>query len=244
MFKNMITDREKMLLDRIQNDCKEIHLFNPPVCFLSYEVKDKNGIQIDAVTMLSKSWVRNFYNLIATSAMGVRPNQLSGQYGEGSLLAKNTGGSIQSVTGYILCPAYDTYWLGHKESYLGEANDINRGIVIGSSDAAEDFDHHRLSSIIESGTSAGQISYQRQDEPTILYDAAQKKYIVTHKRIFNNNGSAPVEIKEIGWYRHYIGGSGSKSIIMLSRDVLQTAVSVPASGQFTAIYTLEMVFPA
>lgn len=261
-FKNHITKEELQTIDRIRDDCKKLHILNPPACFLSYDLKDADGKQIEAHHMLSKSWVRNFYVIMAQILMGASyktgsadPDALT--YGPGTLCPANISGDVPNPVGGIspensmqvpigLFGTSQTAVAGKMDSVLGPLN-TTRGIVLGSSDSPETFESFALSSIIPSGAAAGQLSYQAQINPEFIYDAATGKYTIIHRRIFNNNSGEPIIVKEIGWYRlfgyHNYSDKVRADTYLLSRDVLPAPVSIPDAGQFTVSYTLEQIFP-
>lgn len=261
-FKNHITKEEIQTIDRIRDDCKKLHILNPPACFLSYDLKDADGKQIEAHHMLSKSWVRNFYVIMAQILMGASyktgsadPDALT--YGPGTLCPANISGDVPNPSGGS--STVDSMQVpigsgsspsapipGKMDGVLGALN-TTIGIVLGSSDSPETFESFALSSIITSGAAAGQLSYQAQINPEFIYDAATGKYTIIHRRIFNNNSGDPITVKEIGWYRnfgwHRSSYNTNTGVYLLSRDVLPAPVSIPDAGQFTVSYTLEQIFP-
>lgn len=256
-FKNHITKEELQTIDRIRDDCKKLHILNPPACFLSYDLKDADGKQIEAHHMLSKSWVRNFYVIMAQILMGASfktgsadPDALT--YGPGTLCTANISGAVPKTSRDSMQVPLGLWGTdlkgiaGKMDSVLGELN-TTMGIVLGSSDSPETFESAALSSIITSGAAAGQLSYQAQINPEFIYDAATGKYTIIHKRIFNNNSGEPIIVKEIGWYRRFGWHDTSDRVrsdtYLLSRDVLPAPVSIPDAGQFTVSYTLEQIFP-
>lgn len=242
MFKNHVTQDDLKTIDRIRKDCGKLHILQPPTCFLSYELLDADGKQIESHNMLSKSWVRNFYNYIAANAMGVVSSALPEPYGPGSLVIGG-GPSNQSYIVYPSDPSgtsADTK-PGRISGVLGAANVDSYGILVGSSDEAESFESIGLGSKILSGAVAGKISYQQQENPSIEYDPASKKYTTRHSRFFNNNSGSDIVIKEIGWSRYL--GWYLPYAVFIARDVLPSPITVPNAGQFKVTYTVEMVYP-
>lgn len=248
-YVNHITREELDTINRIRDDCSKLHIMQPPACFLSYEVKDADGNIIEGHNMLSKSWVRNFYNFMLQNLIGIPANYngtvIDDAYGPGKVGLKNWIGIASIGTAMTSHTAPGVVTMGALSSVLGSSNDNQVGIIIGSSNAAESFEDYQLGSILASGIGAGQMSYQPQSLATLTYDAGTKKYTGVHSRIFNNNTGAAIDIKEVGWsWALAMASNDPHSKFLVSRDVLPSTVTVPPSGQLTVTYTLEQIFPA
>lgn len=219
---NLLTQADRDMFDRIDRDCLAMHVVPPPKTFLKLEVVGADGVPLETYKDRAHSWVRNAYN--AMSYFGTRLVGGGGSYGSGSLKAKNMAG-FESNNNAILQLSY----------YDSSAGDAQNGIIVGSGSADESFESTTLSTLINSGSTAGTLVYQAGTYTYWSYDSDSKKWSMQHKRIFNNNSGGTITVTECGT---------AITNFLTSRDLLASAVTVPNGGQLTVTYTIEMTFPA
>lgn len=223
---NNDTPELRKRIDSVIKECVDLHIPPPPVTWINIKVEDDKGNIVNDRTEKANSWVRNFYNSMALF-LGL-PAITTGSYGEGSLRFKTTAGSEVNV------PALGTA-LPPRGASVG---DVTAGIVVGTGTGAESFESYNLESLIENGTSAGQLSYQAGSVNTPSYNSELKKWTQTIVRIMNNNTAETITVAEVGIIAY---SSGSR---LIERSLLSEAVNVPPANKITVTYTIEMTFPA
>lgn len=226
---NHITEEEKIKLARITQDCLDTHVFNPPKAFVNLAVFDKNGQEIERHELLSKSWTRNFYNMLFCLFTSTPTSYFGAIFGEGYLACKQTSASVFSSTSFSL----------GNGAFIGQIGSTANGILAGTSDAAETLESYILGSLIAHGTGAGQLSYTAQDATSVSYNSGTKKMTGTLRRYLNNNSGAAITVKEIGLVSDY-----STPKLLQNRDVLPSPVTVPNGGQLKVEYLIEMTYPS
>lgn len=228
---NLITPEDMATFDRIDRDCLKMHVCPPPKTFINMKVHDASGNLTLDMDMPSRSWVRNAYNYMAMQFLGVSADSGGTTFGEGKLPLKDTSGAIKQTS--------NIYYTSSTINYAPTATTGVTGIQVGSSATAESFEHNELAAMITSGSAAGELNYQAMSPGVATYDSGTKKWTVVHSRIFNNNSGGDVTVNETAWV-----WSISSSYIMVSRDLLPSAVTVSNAAQLTVTYTIEMTFPA
>ena len=121
----------------------------------------------------------------------------------------------------------DSYWnagVGHV-----------RGVVVGSGTTASDFNDTKLETVIDHGTSAGELEYGDQSETTNETDG---EYDVEVSRTFSNNSGGNVTVNEIGIYGSTNAtASATTNMHMLLREVLGSGITIPDAGSMTVDIT-------
>lgn len=117
----------------------------------------------------------------------------------------------------------------------GQGND-NRGIVVGSGNAAEDFEANCLDSRIHAGYGDGELYYDVTDQPVDLNPADYGTHNeLTLSRRFVNYTDTPITIREFGLYiqsTYSVGGDdASVAYFMVLRDVLSPPLVVLNGGE-------------
>lgn len=232
---NLLTEKDREVFDRIDRDCLAMHVPTSPKTFIELSVTDENGIEVERYTDRAHSWVRNAYNALFSMFGVAVSNSGSNSYGAGGLVVKNTAGTAVEGSATTLLT------LGKSLSnQLGAIGSAAMGVVVGSSDSAESFDSHVLNTLIANGNSAGQMAYQAEASPSVVYDSETKKWTCVRSRVINNNSGSPIVVNEVG----IIGLLDIVQNVLITRDLLASPVTVPNSGQLTVTYTIEMTFPA
>jgi hypothetical protein len=179
----------------------------------------------------SHTWVRNYYNLIFTHCSGIK-DYTSATYGAGDLNFRAINGTVYGDNGTMRTSLPELIPLA---TYTDTA-----GILIGTSSAAYSFDDYALGAKIAHGTGSGQMSYQFMEQQTPVYISGTKEWVQTAKRVFNNNSSGAIGVKEVGWgFR-----SSAGNFTLLARDVLGSTDTINVGGQYTVTYTVKLTFPA
>jgi hypothetical protein len=209
---------EEIALERIAKKAKKLEIPPPVLCFYEVEMEDIN------IKAPSKSFVRNFYNLMTHTSIYFYTGST---YGEGSTVLRNTSGSNGSTD--------RIYGLS---SYLGGIGATSFGIVVGSGSNAVTFEDHKLQTQISHGTSSGQLSYQETVIENVWYDSGT--FYCTLRRAFNNYSGGTVTVREIGLYASLSGSTSDYA--MLARDVLGTAANIPHEKKLTVRYTFQCPF--
>jgi len=204
----------------------------------------------------SHSWTRNAYNLIFCQLGSCNPTDAA--FGSGKLSYKITNGTIKYYIGSDTSNEYGA-WVTYIDYYDVEtrenesagrgsraaANDAGHGLVVGSSNAAEDFDHFALQSPIANGLGAGQLSMIAQEAPVLSYDAGTKTLTDTLVRFMNNNSGGEITVGEVGLIvKMQTGTAYSMSNFLFSRDVLDPVVVIPDAGQIRIQYQISLAYPA
>jgi len=207
---------------------------SPPRTTVMAEITGVDGNVKLKQTMLSKSWVRNAYCWCIGQMGGLVSTQGGTTYGVGTLVLKDIGGSDYSSGSYV---AYIQSW----GNYTGIANLTTRGIVIGTGDTAESFEHHSLASKIANGKGAGQMQYLAQAAALFLYDSANKKYTARHVRGFSNNSGGSITVKETGMDFQF--NAPATAQFMVCRDLFSPTIAVANGETLTITYEISLVFP-
>ena len=229
---NLITPEDIATFDQIDRDCLRMHVCPPPKTFINMKVHMPNGELVHDLDMLSRSWVRHAYNVMACQFMALNAAAGGGTFGAGKIAGKSISGL---VIGSGILTIYDA---SHQ---IGGIGVDDRGIVIGTGNTAESFESYTLVTRILNGITATKMTHNAQSAATFSYDAGTKKATSIASRIFNNNSGAQIDVKEVGWY---VYDNPSSNPVMLSRDLLSPPVPVVNTAQLTVTYISEMTFPA
>lgn len=187
----------------------------------------KDDKTINAWEGPAKSWTRNYYNWAIYALLSVAA--VATNFGAGYISLKRTSAVVSALN----VGQYGT-------TLLGAAGIYNRGIVVGTSDAAESFEDYNLGATILHGTGAGQLSFLAQAAPAQSYNAGTKTWSITHKRIMNNNSGNIIGIKETGIIADYNNGTG---FWLICRDVLAATFDVADGGQLNVEYPTDIILP-
>lgn len=181
---------------------------------LSYvvEVTDKDGKVIQRVASPSRSFVRQWYDLMAIHARQDAANVM------------DTGGVSRAIT----------YHANNWRAYA-IAGVTTYGIRVGKGTTPVTISDYALQSPIEEGVGADQLEHQAMTyvAPAVADSTCS---FVLRRSMINNTGNTIAGIKEIGCYMRmsasYYG--------MGFRDVLPGSLSVPDGGTISVAYTLSV----
>jgi len=232
---NLITPEELATFDRIDRDCLKMHVMPPPKTFINMKVHMPNGELVSELDMVSRSWVRNAYNMALVRMLPSDVGAGHTTFGAGVLGIKKTDNSVETPAS-----SASNIW-NYVGRWTGAANAVNQGIVVGTGVGAESFESNTLGTLIAAGNSATQLAYQADDVGTFSYAAGTKKWTLTKYRIMNNNSGGSISVSEVGIICNLYGNT---VIFLMCRDLLGAAVVVANTAQLTVTYTMEMTFPA
>lgn len=238
---NDSTSRDIKRIASVEKERQRLHLPAVPIMFYKIDIYSPQGEHTLEYKFRSKSWNRNFYNYTACLQMGLASNTGGTTFEAGKMPMKDTG-NITKQTSFIFIPRDSTYNAGDPTAFYGGAGIDTQGIVVGTGNIAESFEHYALNAKCANGNGAGQLSYTSESVGAMTYDAPTKKLTTTLIRIFNNNSGASIIITEVGWYIKLF--VSAYNFFMLSRDLLASSVEVLNAGQLTVTQTIELTYPA
>jgi len=215
-----------------------------PECFLEMKATLK-GQTLQHYKQRSHSWTRNAYNGLFTQLTAKNYN---GSTFEGGVLSmKYTNGTVYgpNYAGHLLS-GIRNFAPGNSEglgsSYRADTGSLVCGIVVGSGNTAEDFNGYVLAAPIAEGSGSGQLNYSVHLSNVKAWDAGTKAWSVAIARYMNNNSGDNVTIREAAQYTR---GMIYRTFptLMVARDVLDTEVVLPNSGQLKVTYTISLTYP-
>lgn len=197
-----------------------------PRAFLHF-LTTLDGKPLLSLSQPAHSYTRNFYNYALMAPSGLLSSDST--WGDGHGNFKDTAGNNRVFY------AHNYAW-----SSVNPAQDNTYGIVVGTSDTAESFDHFALQAIIAHGTGSGQLSHRVMSAATLSWAAGSKTFSLFLSRLFDNSSGSTIVVKETG----IIASCYSQAYKFLyCRDVLSTAIDVLNSGTLTVTYEAQLVYP-
>jgi hypothetical protein len=179
--------------------------------FIEWELRDPKGRIVKRGKMPIKSWVKQWLQILYVYWNNV------------TMYVTDTGGASRNIGGSQL-------W-----QINAAAGSSAYGIVVGTSDTPVTRDDYRLGSQISHGTGTGQLTYGAVSiDAPITYGTG---YLIRIIRVFTNNSSADVTVKEIGLYSYWAGSY----YFCIIRDVLSTPVTIPSGYSWTVRYNFYFV---
>lgn len=220
-------DKKMALLRRL---AAEVGSPSLPDMHIGIKLTDKDGKILEDRYEQGHSWTRNAwtgFNCFMIDSGADAPLSLTGNtsFRAGHLAMRSTAGVISSSIDALPLDRPNS-----SVSYNGFCNpslDSSYGIVVGTSDEPFHPEDYRLWGHISNGVGAGQLSYLGMVVPVTVYNSGDSTWTRTYTRVFNNNSSGAIIIKETGSIY-----SGSVTAL-LSRDVLSSPINVPVGGQLT-----------
>ena len=181
----------------------------------------------------SHSFVKNFYNFYLSVFAGVTPTEaIDMDFRQTSGVAF---GTYHIVTGGA------RNWCGNENTLAGF------GIMCGTGNTVENFGmgtspdamSYKLDTIIANGTGSGQLERAATLAQVVTKDGLSpiQTWSVEWTRYFNNKSGGTITVKEIGVYWQCTSGG---QIYMVSRDVLDSPLTILDTGQLKVVYTLSI----
>jgi hypothetical protein len=201
--------------------------------YLTYWVRDKDGRCKAFNHRRSHSFVGNFFKLLYL-IMGKNASQ-------------TTGSTTVIITPYTENRFVDTS--GASRQYLPLVADkivagsgvTNRGIIVGTGGNPVTLNDYSLQSLIPHGTAAGQLTYSAMSDSDVqpIQTASATSWYYDIHRIFRNDGSSTVNIREIGLVAALYDGN-TLTPCLIARDVLITAIALAPADQALIRYRLRV----
>lgn len=225
----------------ISKRCHELHAVAPVMATVELEVKDlKTGEVLSRYADLSRSWTRNYYNVMVSQMFSCAAGVMGSTFGAGLLTTKDTAASLHADATHTNYLARNLYLYvnesGLDYGWRADVTNNTRGIVIGinTGAAAESLEDYALNTLITNGSTAGKMNYQAMAAPTVSWlGTPDFKFKSIGTRQFLNTGGGSIDVKEVGIYMEVFG-----SLSCVVRDVLGATVTCPDPSQVTATYTL------
>ena len=198
---------------------------------LELTVKDKGGKVTDHRVMESKSFVRQFLELLYVQMQQYYWGGSSQPYRETVLYMTDKNGSKRPV---FACYSYQDSIFNCD----GGVGDTNIGIMVGTGITAPNIDDYALESQCGHGSGVGQFSHGAVTFGLPTSDATTSHFTIT--RDFSNNSGATITVNEVGLYvaaltvSYY--GSAQSAYFMIIRDVISGGVDVPIGQTLTINY--------
>ena len=187
-----------------------------------------DDIIISSFEQPAHSWVRNFYNFLYFSSLGIFPSGSS--WGDGYLSMRSTNGTYRNPNQYDV-----GYYIN------GPVSNSNYGILTGRGSDPVAMDDYALQTPITHGNGANQLSHRAQAAPSPGYTSGTKTWLATLTRLFDNTSGSTITVTECG----LIGSSYSSNWkLLLCRDILSSAIDVLNNGTLTLTYEISFTFPS
>ena len=182
-------------------------------------VKDENGEITQHQEMLSKSFVKQFLQLLWVSCVRVSSGFRIKDY-----WVRDVDGDLNPVQ-------------VSSASFLANAgaNTDTYGILVGTGTTAPTIDDYRIETKITHGIGAGQLQYSAVAFGAPTSDGAVSHFTIT--RDFSNASGGPVTVREVGLVAQF-GRMGSGSDYFLTiRDAVN--ITIPDGETLTVNYRLQ-----
>lgn len=186
---------------------------------LELTVKDKNGKVTDHRVMRSKSFVRQFLELLWTQSLNV---PLGIDYS-----IKDTGNVARNISFH-----------GYNFATDAASGDVTYSIIVGTGTTAPTIDDYAIETLIDHGVAAGKLQYSAVTFGAPASDAATSQFTIT--RDFANGSGGPITVNEIALYVK-MWGAGTTYYCMAIRDVISGGIPVPAGQTLTVNYREQAV---
>ena len=202
-----------------EEEIKHILLPGEVGAVLELTVTDKDGKVTDHRVLKSKSFVRQFLELLWIQAFqipGVAPYNM-----------RDTANTLRDIceSGYIFA----------SDGGIGIET---HGIIVGTGTTAPAISDYKIETAIAHGTAAGQLQYSAVTFGAPASDATTSQFTIT--RDFANASGASIIVNEIGLY---VKGNllTTTYYFMTIRDVITGGMAVPNSQTLTVNYRPQAV---
>lgn len=186
---------------------------------LELTVKDKKGKVTDHRVMRSRSFVRQFLELLWIQALQVSENS--------PYQIRDTSNILRNIN--------ETCYTFACNAGTGV---VTHGIIVGTGTTAPTIDNYAIETLIAHGVGAGQLQYSAVTFGAPASDATTSQFTIT--RNFANGSGAAITVNEIALY-----DKGNKLLdayyFMVIRDVIAGGISVPNGQTLTVNYREQAV---
>jgi hypothetical protein len=176
-------------------------------------VRDKNGRITHREEMVSRSFVRQWLELLYIQALSV---------------FYYTGYTVKDIYGVL----QEVSRSGTNFTCNAGIGEQRYGVVIGTGTTAPDINDYQMESLIEHGTGVGQMECSAVTFGAPATDGTTSQFTVT--RDFANNSGGVITVREIGLYVR-----GSTSYYLGIRDAVN--IAVPDGETLTVNYRIQGV---
>jgi hypothetical protein len=184
-----------------------------PELFISARLTLNGEIIYDMPMRKAHSWLRNALNQYIYQ--WCTPNIVTTTWGDGYINQRYASGAYAGGIGDFDCNGV-------------VAND-EHGIILGTGTDTESFDTYIMAGRVLHGTGAGQMSYAAT---TLSVTWNKGIATATNQRYFNNNSAGNIVVSEI-----CLGGHRTSGLVFLiSRDLLDSAITVTPTSQLSVTY--------
>ena len=198
---------------------------------LELTVRDEDGKVTDHRVMESKSFVRQFLELLYAQMQQYYWGGSSQPYRETVLYMTNRNGSKRPV---VACYSYQDSIFNCD----GGVGDTNIGIMAGTGTTVPNIDDYALESQCGHGSGVGQLSHGAVTFGLPTSDATTSHFTIT--RDFSNSSGALITVNEVGLYVVALAvqhnGSAQSAYFMIIRDMISGGVDVPNGQTLTINY--------
>ncbi|MBA7700468.1 hypothetical protein ES703_109182 [subsurface metagenome] len=188
---------------------------------LELTVKDKNGKVTDHRVMRSKSFVRQFLELLWVQAFQI-PYPAPYSVKDTSNTSRNIWGSSRTF------------------GSTAASGDVTHGIIVGTGSTAPTIDDYAIETLIDHDASpptAGRLQYGAVAFGAPASDATTSQFTIT--RDFANASGGAITVNEIALY---VKGYGATTYYFMAiRDVIAGGISVPDGQTLTVNYREQAV---
>ena len=178
-------------------------------------VTDKDGKVLHAISAPSKSFVRQWNQLINVAARGV----------DATVTDTDGVGRLVSTT-----------WTQTMLNANAGIGDSDFGILVGKGSAAVTINDYALQTQLTEGVGVDQLNHQLM-EFTVPETAGSTCSFKVRRSMINNSGATIVGVQELGVYVNFKTTTTYYKALAF-RDVLGSAVDVPDGGAITVEYTI------
>jgi len=200
------------------------HLLSPGELgsVLELIVKDKDGNITEKRVLRSKSFVRQFMELLWV--------QFQWLGAKDAVCAHSFDDRDASIFGY--------FYNWNANAAIGATD---RGIVVGTGSTAPTIDDYTLQTQIGHGTGAGQLQYSAVTFGAPASDSTTSQFTVT--RDFANSSGGAITVRELGLVVRVQTDTDASSAwsLMVIRDVITGGISVPNGQTLTVNYRIQAV---
>jgi len=213
---------------------RKIELEGAVVLDLVFTLRDKNGNVTNERFEQGHSFLANFIKLLYCNAM-----RHHAPYADGAALSLvDTGGTARAGSGAATA-AFSVGSGGlHGCAFRANAGTgtTGWGILVGTDDGTilpKDINNYALGAKIAHGTGSGELTYGDTSIVPSTHDGASYSYAgIT--RSFSNGSGANIDVNEIGFATYFYWDTSTYRYFLLSRDILDTPVTVPDGQAMTA----------
>lgn len=204
-----------------------------PQMFITLDVHYPDGSKGEHYHDRSRTFNRNFWNYLYSQWTNAASGTAT--FGAGYLALKQINNTVTAQDFSSASRSLNFY------NSAGAGVDTV-GIVVGTGNTAESFDHNALVAQCLHGTTSGKFSHGAMSVSAANYTAGSKTWQTTLTRVLTNNSGSTITVYETGLYGYE--NSASPVTVMFERSLLSSSVAVANTGTLTITYTMTLTFPA